>query len=141
VVRERIGSLLRLSALLFFLALVAAAVASSLGVGLFWILHQRRMHPSIFTTQSVSFLRGGLTLLVLSRFGLALPALLLDNCRVGQAMFRSDELTEGKCLTLVVLLAKSLIGGPGCFHSGRRVGFGRMFECLGNFLPSPRLPQ
>jgi len=35
----------------------------------------------------------------------------LDNCRIGQAMFRSDELTEGKWLTLAILLAKSLIGG------------------------------
>ena len=54
---------------------------------------------------------GGLTLLVLSRFGLALPALLLDNYRVSQALFRSDELTQGKWLTLAILLAKSLIGG------------------------------
>jgi len=86
-------------------------VANLLGVAFFWILHQRRMHPSIFTTQSVSFLCVGFSLLVLSRFGLALPALILDNCRIGQAMFRSDELTEGKWLTLAILLAKSLIGG------------------------------
>lgn len=46
-VRERIGSFLRLSALLFFLALVAAAVANLLGIAFFWILHQRRMHFSI----------------------------------------------------------------------------------------------
>ena len=86
-------------------------MANLLGVAFFWILHQRRMHPSIFTTQSVSFLCVGFSLLVLSRFGLALPALILDNCRIGQAMFRSDELTEGKWLTLAILLAKSLIGG------------------------------
>jgi hypothetical protein len=110
-VRERIGSFLRLSALLFFLALVVVAVANLLGIAFFWILHQRRMHFSIFTTKSVSFLCVGLALLVLSRFGLALPALILGNCRVGQAMFRSDELTEGKWLTLAILLAKSLIGG------------------------------
>ena len=110
-VRERIAPYLRLSALLFLLALVAVAVANLLGVAFFWILHQRRMHPSIFTTQSVSFLCVGFSLLVLSRFGLALPALILDNCRIGQAMFRSDELTEGKWLTLAILLAKSLIGG------------------------------
>jgi hypothetical protein len=110
-VRERIGSFLRLSALLLVLALVAVAVANLLGITFFWILHQRRMHFSIFTTKSVSFLCVGLALLVLSRFGLALPALILGNCRVGQAMFRSDELTEGKWLTLAILLAKSLIGG------------------------------
>jgi hypothetical protein len=48
--------------------------------------------------------------LLLSRFALAVPALILDDCRVGQAMFRSDELTRGKWLTLAVLLAKSLTG-------------------------------
>jgi hypothetical protein len=110
-VRERIGSFLRLSVLLFLLALVAVAAAGLLGVAFFWILHQRHMHPSSFIIRVVSFLCVGLTLLVLSRFGLALPALILDNCRVGQAMFRSDELTKGKWLTLAILLAKSLIGG------------------------------
>jgi hypothetical protein len=110
-VRERIGPFLRLSALLFFLALVAVAVAILLGTAFLWISHQRRVHLSIFTTQSVSFLCAGFSLLVLSRFGLALPALILENCRIGQAMFRSDELTEGKWLTLAILLAKSLVGG------------------------------
>jgi hypothetical protein len=47
-VRKRIGSFLRLSGLLFFLTLVAVASAGLLGVGFFWILHQRHMHPSIF---------------------------------------------------------------------------------------------
>jgi hypothetical protein len=50
-------------------------------------------------------------LLVFSRFGLAVPALVLDDRSVSQAMFRSDELTEGKWITLAILLAKSLIGG------------------------------
>jgi hypothetical protein len=110
-VRERIGSFLRLSMLLFFLALVAVAAAGLLSAAALWILHQRHAHPSIFIIQVVSVLCAGLTLLVLSRFGLAVPALILDNCRVGQAMFRSDELTEGKWLILAILLAKSLIGG------------------------------
>jgi hypothetical protein len=50
-------------------------------------------------------------LLVFSRFGLAVPALVLDDRSVSQAMFRSDELTEGKWLILAILLVKSLIGG------------------------------
>jgi hypothetical protein len=110
-VRERIGSFLRLSVLLFFLSLVGVAAAGLLSLAVLWIMHQRQAHPSIFTIRVVSFLCVGLTLLVLSRFGLALPALILGNCRVGQAMFRSDELTGGKWLTLAILLAKSLIGG------------------------------
>ena len=36
---------------------------------------------------------------------------MLDNFSAGKAMFRSDELTEGKWLTLLPLLSKSLIGG------------------------------
>jgi len=110
-VRKRVGSLLRLSIVLFFLTLVAVAAAGLLSLAVLWILHQRQAHPSIFIIQLVSFLCVGLTLLVLSRFGLAIPALILDNCRVGQAVFRSDELTEGKWLTLAILLAKSLVGG------------------------------
>jgi hypothetical protein len=110
-VRERVGSFLCLSILLFFLALVAVAGTGLLDGAVFWIFHQRQAHPSFFIIRVVSFLFAGLALLVLSRFGLALPALILDNCRVGQAMFRSDELTEGKWLTLAILLAKSLIGG------------------------------
>jgi hypothetical protein len=110
-VRGRIGSFLRLSTLLFSLALVAVAGAGLLDGAVFWIFHQRHAHPSFFIIRVVSFLFAGLTLLVLSRFGLALPALILDNCRVGQAMFRSDELTEGKWLILAILLAKSLVGG------------------------------
>jgi hypothetical protein len=110
-VRERIRPFLRLSVLLFVLALVAVAAAGLLSLAVLWILHQRQARPSIFIIQLVSFLCVGVSLLVLSRFGLAMPALILDNCRVGQAMFRSDELTEGKWLTLAILLAKSLIGG------------------------------
>jgi hypothetical protein len=110
-VRGRVGSFLRLSTLLFSLALVAVAGAGLLDGAVFWIFHQRHAHPSFFIIRVVSFLFAGLVLLVLSRFGLALPALILDNCRVGQAMFRSDELTEGKWLILGILLAKSLVGG------------------------------
>jgi len=110
-VRGRVGSFLRLSTLLFSLALVAVAGAGLLDGAVFWIFHQRQANPSFFIIRVVSFLFAGLTLLVLSRFGLALPALILDNCRVSQAMFRSDELTEGKWLILAILLAKSLVGG------------------------------
>jgi hypothetical protein len=67
----------------------------------------------------------------------------LDNYRVSQALFRSDELTQGKWLTLAILLAKSLIGGyiAGMFPFWLAGWIWRMFECLGNFLPSRRLPQ
>jgi hypothetical protein len=68
-------------------------------------------HPSPFTIKVVTFATTGSALLVLSRFGLAIPALVLDNCGVAKAMFRSDELTEGTWLTLAALLFKSVVGG------------------------------
>lgn len=110
-VRERMGSFLRLCLFLFGLLLLAEAAAVLLSQGVFWVLHYRQLHLSLFTIEVVSYGSIGLALLMLSRFGLAIPALVVDNYRVGQAMFRSDELTEGKWLTLAVLLSKSLIGG------------------------------
>lgn len=59
----------------------------------------------------VSYVASGLGLLLLSRFSLAIPAVILDDCRVGQAMFRSDELTKGKWGVLALLLFKSIVGG------------------------------
>ncbi|HLM80607.1 MAG TPA: hypothetical protein VK302_08230 [Terriglobales bacterium] len=110
-VRQRMGPFLRLSLLLYFLLCLAAAAASLLSTGVFWIARQRQAHLSHFTIQLAVFTTIGLALLVFSRFALAMPALILDNCRVGQAVFRSDELTEGKWLTLAALLFKSLVGG------------------------------
>jgi hypothetical protein len=110
-IRERTTSFLRLALLLFVLFLVAEVAASLFSTGVFWVLRQRQVHLTSLTFQVVSFGSVGLALVAFSRFGLAIPAFILGNCRVGQAMFRSDELTEGKWLTLTVLLAKSLIGG------------------------------
>lgn len=110
-VRERLGTFLRLSLLLFVLVLVAFGVCMLLGLGVFWALHQWVAHPTRFLIAVVSYGLVGLALLVVSRFALAVPAVVLDDCRVGQAMLRSDELTQGKWLTLAALLAKCLIGG------------------------------
>jgi len=110
-VRERISSLLRLSLLLFLLFLVAVAVVMLVSAGLVWAIHLRQAHLGFFAIVVAPFVLVCLALLAFSRFALAIPALILDNCRVGQAIFRSDELTEGKWLTLAILLAKSLIGG------------------------------
>jgi hypothetical protein len=109
---HRLGSFLRLSLLLFFfLILVAEGAGGLLVVGILWVLRQGQVHPGRFGIWVVTFGVFWLVLLLMARFGLALPALILDDYGVGQAMFRSDELTEGKWLTLAVLLAKSLIGG------------------------------
>ena len=110
-VRERTSSFLSLALLLFVLFLFAQAAALLLSLGIDWVLQQRQVHPTAFAFQVISFGPIGLVLVAFSRFGLAIPAFVMGNCKVGQAMFVSDELTEGKWLTLAVLLAKSLIGG------------------------------
>lgn len=108
---HRLGSFLRLSLLLFFMILAAAGVGGWLLDAVLRILRQRHPHTGGSEISGLTFGLGCLALLVISRFGLAIPALLMDDYPVGQAMFRSDELTEGKWLTLAALLAKSLIGG------------------------------
>ena len=110
-VRQRMGSFLRLSLLLYFLLLLVVATASLLWGGAIWFARQRHAHLSHFTIQLVVFTIMGLALLVFSRFALAMPALILDDCRVRQTVFRSDELTEKKWFTLAILLIKSLVGG------------------------------
>ncbi len=91
------------------LALFAAA--SKLGDGLIWILRIRHIHPSLFAIMVTSYAAVGLALLLLSRFGLAIPAIVLDRYGVAKAIFRSDELTEGTWSILAALLAKSVVGG------------------------------
>jgi hypothetical protein len=108
---ERLGPFLRLCFLLLVLVLVAEAAAVLLGTGVFWVLRQWRMHFTGFLIMVVSYVLVGLALLVVSRFFLAVPAVILDDYSAGQALFRSDKLTQEKWLTLAVLLAKSLIGG------------------------------
>lgn len=110
-VRKRFGAFFRLSMLLFFLVLVALAASGLLSLGIMWVLHQSHFALNRLAIWFVSFVSVGLALLVFSRFSLAIPAVVLDDCGVAPAMFRSDELTEGEWLTLAAILAKSIIGG------------------------------
>jgi hypothetical protein len=110
-IRERLGSFLRVSLLLLVLVVVAEAASVLLGTGVFWALHQWRVHTTGILITAVSYGLVGPALLIASRFFLAVPAVILDDCRVRQAMLCSDELTRGKWLTLAALLAKSLVGG------------------------------
>ncbi len=109
-IRERLSPFLRLSLLLFVLVLVAEGVSMVLGTGVFWMFRRLQV-PTGLLIMPVSYAIVGLGLLVASRFFLAVPAVILDDFSVGRAMFRSDELTRGKWLTLAALLAKSLVGG------------------------------
>lgn len=110
-IRERLSPFLHLSLLLLGLVVAAEGVSIVLGTGVFWILHRLQVYRSGFMFWAVTYALTGLALLVASRFSLAVPAVILDDFSVGQAMFRSDELTQGKWPALGALLAKSIIGG------------------------------
>jgi hypothetical protein len=110
-VRNRISSFLRLSLLLLLLFFVVMGVAALIMAGVFSILRQVHYHLGSLAIQLLSFGTAGLAMLVFSRFALAIPVLILGNSRAGKAIFRSDELSEGKWTILAVLLSKSLIGG------------------------------
>src|SRR6202007_3000165 len=101
----------RVSLLLFFLCAVANSAANLAFSGILWLTLHYALHVNSLTFWALSWGLIGVALLVLSRFALAIPAVVLDNFSAGKAMFRSDELTEGKWLTLLALLSKSLIGG------------------------------
>lgn len=111
VVRKHLVKFLQLSLLLFFLAMVAMGAAGLLGLAFMWALRQGHVPLHGIIIWLISFGSVGLAFLIFSRFGLAMPAVILDDSRVAQAMFRSDELTRGKWLILAAILAKSLIGG------------------------------
>ena len=111
-IRDRLRPFLRLCLLLMVLMLVVDGAAPVLlANGALWVSHQLRVRIADLLIWGLSYGLAGLGLLVMSRFFLAIPAVILDDCSVGQAMFRSDKLTQGKWLTLATLLAKSVIGG------------------------------
>ncbi len=130
-VRSRLGPLLRLSSLLFvFLLIAEAAALVFLGFGILWVLWRLPFHVSKLMFSLIYFACFGLGLLVLSRFSLAIPALILDNCTVGKSIFRSDEYTERKWLILAALLVKSVIGG----YIAAMLPFWMASSILGNIL-------
>jgi hypothetical protein len=112
-IRERLGPFLRLCLVLFVLVVAVEAASTLLAIAGFWVLHQWQAQPtgSLISFSLVSFGIVGVGLLLVSRFALAVPAVLLDDCTVRQAMFRSDKFTQGKGLTLAALLVKSIVGG------------------------------
>jgi hypothetical protein len=109
-VGRRWWSFLRLTLVLLLICAFAIGLCSLLASGTLFLSTKRHLHLGRFTYW-IGVVFWALCLLVLSRFALAMPAVLLDRYQVGKALFRSDELTEGKWLTLAALLFKSLIGG------------------------------
>ncbi len=108
-VRERLLPFLSLSFVLWMLT-IAACLTS-----VFVFSFVRIQFLAVFRwAQHDALLLGFATmfpgLLVVSRFGLALPALILEHCKVKQSFFRSDELTES-CWTILALLLLESVGG------------------------------
>jgi hypothetical protein len=109
--RRRLGALLRAGVLLFggLLLLTGISMLASACV-LIWIAPALHFQLS----SSASFALGSgfalLAFLVISRFGLAIPALVLDDCGVAKSIFVSDEMTQGRWACLAVLLVES-VGG------------------------------
>jgi len=109
--RHNLGPFVRLMFLLFGLCLLAFGIPMSLFTGILLLEFWRRLHLGGLTFSLLSVGFTGIGLLVLTRFALAVPAVVLDGYRIRSAMFRSDELTEGKWPILAALVSKSLIGG------------------------------
>lgn len=111
IVREHPMSFLRVSVVLYLLLLVAVGLA--LGSTTLLLGGLSKLN---FRTTTLGAIQAATTslmfvfLLALSRFGLALPATILDGFTVCQSLFRSDELTSGRVRILVGLLLKS-VGG------------------------------
>lgn len=130
-VRNRLGPFLRLSSLLFaFLLIAEGAAILLLQFGILWVLWRLPIHVTPSIISLIFFACFGLGLVVISRFSLAIPALILDNCKVGESVFRSDEYTEGKWLVLTALVAKSVVGG----YVAAMVPFWTASSILGNML-------
>ncbi len=110
-VRERFLPFLRISLVLFLLLLLAmlfAVIAGVILLGAAWKL--LGWQPTGAVWQIVFLLIGLPFLLALSRFGLALPAVVLDERRVSDSLFLADRLTSGKLPALLGLLCESVIG-------------------------------
>jgi hypothetical protein len=108
-VREKLLSFLPLSIVLWLLTFVA----SLLSIVIFGFLGAR-FGAILHWTARYAVLGGFAVmfpgLLLMSRFGLAIPALIVEKCSIKQSFFRSDELTEGCWIILAILLVES-VGG------------------------------
>src|SRR5439155_13379178 len=111
-VRQQLRRVLQLSLVLLTLLILVEVLTFLVSQGIYWGILQRYFsYASGILFLPLAYLISALGLLVLSRLGLAMPAIILDDYTVANALFRSDELTEGKWLTLAVLLFKCIVVG------------------------------
>jgi small-conductance mechanosensitive channel len=107
-VRDRSGTFLRLTFSLYALLIFALVVASAAGFLLVTTIHKFSMSLTAGSSYWIGAVCIGLAMLAVSRFGLAMPAVVLDRYSLTKALFRSDELTEGCWGILALLLAESV---------------------------------
>lgn len=109
-IRHRVGPLIRLSLSLYIMTLALPTVASLLESGFFEISRHFHFQLTAREVYWMIYITFAVCALIMCRFALSIPALLLDDYKVWKAIFRSDELTEGKWPVLALLLFKSVIG-------------------------------
>lgn len=108
-VRDRLLPFLSLSFMLWVLTAVACLVSMGLFTFLWirfpdalrWVSRQRLLLGFVGMFPGALFA---------SRFGLAIPALILEKCSINQSFFRSDELTYD-CRTILAILMLESVGG------------------------------
>jgi hypothetical protein len=106
--RTRSGAFARICLLLYMISLLAFGLGLVLTIAL-WTFFSS--HLSLLLIQVLTYALSAAVIVLLSRFGLAIPAVLADNCNARQSIFRSDEMTQGKWLVLTALVTKSVLGG------------------------------
>lgn len=110
-VRERLGPFLRLSLILWLVFVMLVVIAMLFIVTILSVTEPHSSRARGLGIYVLSLGLYGFAALILSRFSLAMPALILDDYSVKRAMFRSDELTRSNWPILAALLFKSIAGG------------------------------
>ena len=112
VARAGFKQLLGMATVLFFSMLIAYGLAIFVGFAAQDLVRARSMRSvSLNTAYAAMYATALLAFTVLSRYALAIPALLLDHLSFGTCFKRSDELTDGHMLFLLALICESVIGG------------------------------
>jgi len=106
-VYRRKGTFLLLCALLYLITLMLETAATLLSRLFSWTCRQLDMPSSARIEALVWFALPVLAGLILTRFALAVPAVIRGGRRTAAALFLSDELTEGKWLLLAAVYFKA----------------------------------
>jgi len=110
-VGERFGTLLRLAVFMLVSFWALEVVFELLILGALVPLKSLSGRVNSLLIYGLSFIALSVGSWIISRFGLAIPAVVLDDVGVRQGLIRSYKLTRGKSLILAILLVKSIVGG------------------------------